>query len=299
MGSGGALLGALSGALDKRRETGRLIVIPDPKAQEKAIDFGSNDILSISSGLLRGKLLLELKNHPKFSVGSKGSRILDGTSQYLVDLEAHTARFHNAKDSLFFNSGYDANVAIWTTLPQPGDVILHDGLIHASTHDGMKYTWAKKTIFFQHNNTASFEKVLKSIKNEYREIARGTRSLFIALESVYSMDGDICVVRHLLTTAKEILPDANRFFVINEAHSNGILGPRGSGLVCHYGLEDEFTIRLHTFGKAMAPSWQRAGRKLSFWQTEMSLIGKMQLRFPCGKKWPVLVPPKGERDYKM
>ncbi|KAM4066859.1 aminotransferase class I and II domain-containing protein [Hirsutella rhossiliensis] len=247
----GALLGALSRNLDKRRETGRILEIPDPVAQANAVDFGSNDVLSISTGLLREELFRELEDHPDFAVGSRGSRVLDGNSRYVTGLEAHLAQSHNAKDALLFNSGYEANIAIWTTIPQPGDVIVYDELVHASIHDGIKGTRTTQVFSFQHNNPASFEEVLRSIKTCHPEIAQGSRTLFVAMESVYSVDGDICPVHQFVNSAKEILPFADRVFMIDESHSCGMIGPMGLGLVCHYGLENEFALRLHTFGKAI------------------------------------------------
>jgi 8-amino-7-oxononanoate synthase len=75
--------------------------------------------------------------------------------------------------------------------------------------------------------------------------------VFIALESFYSMDGDAAPAQQMIASAKEILPFGNMVFVIDEAHSNGIVGPNGSGFVNHYGLEKEFAIRVQTFGKAL------------------------------------------------
>ncbi|KAL2206904.1 PLP-dependent transferase [Sarocladium strictum] len=246
----GALMKSLTAVIDKRGKAGRLRFPPDPAKRAGVIDFGSNDTLSISSGVLRLALLDEIRQNPDFTVGATGSCILDGTTQYLVDLEASLAKYHHAVDAMYFNSGFEANVAIWTTLPQPGDIIVHDELIHASIHDGLKHTRARACLGFKHNDAESFRKVLQSIEDDYKDNANGTRSVFFALESVYSVDGDICPISDLLEASKEILPSADRIFVIDEAHSSGILGPQGSGLVCELGLEDEITIRLHTFGKA-------------------------------------------------
>lgn len=247
----GALVETLSSTLEKHRKEGRFFPAPDATAQVRAVDFGSSDYLSLSSDILRDELFRELNRHPGFVVGARGSRVLDTTGPYLEDLEANLARFHGARDALFFISGFDANVAVWSTIPQPGDAIVYDELVHASTREGMKLSRAKTKYAFQHNDVASLESVLQAVKQEHADIAQGTRSLFVAVETVYSMEGDFCPLAQLAATAKEVLPRADVVWVVDEAHSNGLYGPRGSGLVCHYGLEDDVAIRMHTFGKAL------------------------------------------------
>ncbi|EQL00223.1 aminotransferase [Ophiocordyceps sinensis CO18] len=247
----GALVSTLSSTLEKHRKEGRFFPAPDATAQVRAVDFGSSDYLSLSSDILRDELFRELNRHPGFVVGARGSRVLDTTGPYLEDLEANLARFHGARDALFFISGFDANVAVWSTIPQPGDAIVYDELVHASTREGMKLSRAKTKYAFQHNDVASLESVLQAVKQEHADIAQGTRSLFVAVETVYSMEGDVCPLAQLAATAKEVLPRADVVWVVDEAHSNGLYGPRGSGLVCHYGLEDDVAIRMHTFGKAL------------------------------------------------
>src|ERR1700712_4059693 len=120
----------LAVTLQKRKDKGRYRPLYPPSELINTIDFGSNDALSLSSsGALRREFLRELERNPGFLVGSTGSRLVDGNNQYVVDLEAHLANFHKAETALFFNSGFDANVAVFTTLPQPGDVIVHDEFI--------------------------------------------------------------------------------------------------------------------------------------------------------------------------
>jgi len=120
----------LAATLNSRKEKGRYHPLYQPFEFTNTIDFGSNDTLSLSSsGALRHELLLEIERNPQCQIGSKGSRILDGNNQYVVDLESYLAKFHGAETGLFFNSGYDANVAVFRTLPQPGDVIVHDEYI--------------------------------------------------------------------------------------------------------------------------------------------------------------------------
>ncbi|KAJ5865154.1 uncharacterized protein N7529_007070 [Penicillium soppii] len=215
------------------------------------VDFGSNDTLSLaSSGALRQAFLDELAQHPDFEIGSRSTRIFEGTTPYLLDLEEHMAQFHRAESALFFPSGYEANVAIWSTIPQPGDVVVYDEYIHASIHDGMRQGRAMSRMF-SHNSCASLRECLLNICQTDPAVANGEQMVFIALESIYSMDADMAPVHEMLKLTKEILPHGNAVFSIDEAHSNGVIGENGSGYICHYGLEKEFPIRLHTCGKGL------------------------------------------------
>lgn len=241
----------LEETLAVRRQKGRLIDPPSPAKLDGMVDFSSNDSLSLStSGVLTKAFLNELKMHPNFTVGGTSARSLDGTKQYLLDLEKHIAKFHGAETAMFFNSGYDANVAVWSTIPQPGDFIVYDEYVHASIHDGMRRGRAN-SMPFKHNDCDAFRSCLEKVQTENPDIAKGEQVVFVALESFYSMDGDPAAAVELLEVAHETLPLKNFIFYIDEAHSNGVVGPNGSGFVCHYGLEGHFPIRLQTCGKAL------------------------------------------------
>jgi 8-amino-7-oxononanoate synthase len=244
----------LQETLDNRRQKGRLIEPANPQTVAQMVDFGSNDTLSLSSsGALRTAFLNELAKHPDFEVGSRSTRIFEGTTNYLLDLEGHMARFHRAESALFFPSGYEANVAVWSTIPQPGDVVVYDEFIHASIHEGLRKGRAT-TRMFSHNSCNSLRECLLHICQICPAVANGDRMVFIVLESFYSMDADMAPVHEMLKLTKEILPRGNAIFSIDEAHSNGLIGENGSGYVCHYGLEKDFAIRLHTCGKGLGSS---------------------------------------------
>jgi 8-amino-7-oxononanoate synthase len=217
-------------------------------------DFSSNDFLSLStSPLLRSAFLAELqRNGSQFPLGSGGSRLLDWNSDYAAELEKSIAEFHNAPSALLWNSGFDANAGFFACLPQPGDVILHDELIHASVHDGMKLSRASQKIAFLHNSIEDLRKILESLVMDSKDIGEGESSVFVAVESVYSMDGDIAPLKEIVDLVDEVLPAGNGHVVVDEAHGTGVLGPRGSGLVCELGLESRMFARLHTFGKSLA-----------------------------------------------
>lgn len=237
--------------LEIRRQKGRFIEPVNPRESAKMVDFGSNDTLSLnSSGLLRKAFLDEVLKNPDFEVGSRSTRIFEGTTQYLLDLEEYLAGLHRAESALFFPSGYEANVAIWSTIPQPGDFVVYDEYVHASIHDGMRQGRASKRMF-SHNDCECLRECLLDICKSNPAVAEGQHTVFIALESIYSMDADIVPIHEMLNLTKEILPRGNVIFSIDEAHSNGLIGENGSGLVCHYGLESEISIRLHTCGKGL------------------------------------------------
>jgi 8-amino-7-oxononanoate synthase len=224
-------------------------------APQGAVDFSSNDFLSLStSPALRSAFIDELTKSPNFTLGSGGSRLLDGNSRYAVALEEEIATFHNASTGLLFNSGFDANAGVFACVPQSGDIIVHDELIHASVHDGMKMSRAAKKIPFPHNCTKQLKKILESLVEEDVMIGKGPKNVFIAVESVYSMDGDIAPLQEIADLIDKVLPYGNGHIIIDEAHGTGVIGPKGRGLVCELGLEDKVFARLHTFGKALASS---------------------------------------------
>ncbi|KAH7179088.1 pyridoxal phosphate-dependent transferase [Fusarium flagelliforme] len=206
------------------------------------IDFSSNAYLSLSSipSLLSDYHTL-LQNHA--SLGSGGSRLLDGNSTFAETLEREIAAFHNAPAGLLFNSGFDANVGLVSTLPQRGDVVVYDELVHASAHDGMRLSRAGRKISFKHNCVQALDDVLASIGENV--------SVFVLVEGVYSMDGDVAPLRDIVACVKTRL-NGNGYVIVDEAHSTGVYGKQGRGLVCELGLEDEVFARLHTFGKAMS-----------------------------------------------
>lgn len=231
--------------LDRRHEKSTLRNLTLPKPGQ--IDFSSNDFLSLSkSDRLKDGYLTELQAS-NLPLGSGGSRLLDGNSAYAEALERDIASFHGAEAGLLWNSGFDANAGFFSCVPQPGDVIVFDELVHASVHDGMRLSRAAQTVPFLHNSVADLRRVLQ----EMAELP-STRNVFIAVESIYSMDGDVAPLRMIVDTVKETLGAERGHIVIDEAHSTGVMGFEGRGLVCELGLETDIFARLHTFGKALA-----------------------------------------------
>lgn len=248
------LLDTLRRTLDHRqtRSALRKLAITPPTS----IDFSSNDFLSLStSSTLHSLFLHELHPRtPSFQLGSRGSRLLDGNSVYAEELEHSIAAFHHAPTGLLFNSGFDANAGFFACIPQAGDVVIYDEYIHASVHEGMRLSRAGACVPFAHNELAEFERVLQDKVEGDQMIRSGRRNVFVAVESVYSMDGDVAPIQGIVEVVERMLPGGNGLVVVDEAHSTGITGPGGRGVVCGLGLEARVFARLHTFGKALASS---------------------------------------------
>ncbi|KAI8937482.1 hypothetical protein NX059_005200 [Plenodomus lindquistii] len=243
-GNSKALTRQLQDLLEKRRRNSTLrnLTLPQPNH----IDFSSNDFLSLSISPQLKSLYLEELQKTNLPLGSGGSRLLDGNSIYAEELEQEIAKFHGAEAGLLFNSGFDANAGFFACVPQPGDVIVYDELVHASVHDGMRLSRAQETVAFTHNSVTDLREVLQGIREKH------DRNVFVALESIYSMDGDVSPLTAIVEVVEEVIGHDRGYIIVDEAHSTGVLGPQGRGLVCDLGLENRIFARLHTFGKALA-----------------------------------------------
>jgi len=199
------------------------------------IDFCSNDYLGLAkSEIIQKNILASYLN--KKSIGSTGSRLITGNSNNYQCLEKFLSKFHKAENALIFNSGYDANVGFFSTIPQRGDIILYDELSHASIRDGIRLSFAKG-YSFKHNDLADLKSKLQFYNG----------NLFVSVESVYSMDGDFSPIDKIVSLCDQF----GAYLIVDEAHSTGVFGKNGEGLVVSKGLENKVFARLHTFGKAM------------------------------------------------
>jgi 8-amino-7-oxononanoate synthase len=173
-------------------------------------------------------------------VGSGGSRLLRGNDPEHEALEAEAAAFFGSESALFFANGYGANSALLSTLPQRGDLIVHDALIHASAHEGLRLTRAE-AVAAEHNDVDAFADAIARWR-----AAGGTGRPWIVAESLYSMDGDRAPLADLVNVADR----HEAILVIDEAHATGVFGERGRGLAD--GLDGrENLIVLRTCGKAL------------------------------------------------
>lgn len=163
------------------------------------------------------------------------------------DLEQELAMFHNAEAALLFNSGYDLNMGLFACVPQPGDVVLYDELIHQSVREGLKLSRATSRSF-RHNDPAALDEALREWRQA--EVQSGKRgNVIIAVESVYSMDGHCAPLAEFC----EVASAAGAVLIIDEAHGTGVFGPGGRGWTAELGLERHPAIhcRVHTFGKGL------------------------------------------------
>jgi 8-amino-7-oxononanoate synthase len=205
--------------------------------QARGRDFTSNDYL----GLARHPAIREAvvaAIDADGAVGAGGSRLLRGNHPQHEFLEQRAAQFFGSEAALFLGSGYLANLALFTTLPARHDAVIFDEAIHASMKEGLHAGTAER-YRAQHNDPDSFAQNLRRARE------KGAQGLWIAVESVYSMDGDFAPLGDLLAFAEEY--DAT--LIVDEAHATGIFGATGRG--CAESLSAERVIALHTCGKAL------------------------------------------------
>ncbi|MFT4027205.1 MAG: 8-amino-7-oxononanoate synthase [Novosphingobium sp.] len=208
-------------------------------APDRGIDFASNDYLGLAaSGLLADAARAALDRG--VAVGAGGSRLLRGNREEHEALEVEAAAFAGAEAALFFPTGYTANSALLSTLPQRGDLILADELVHASMHEGLRLTRAEHRLI-PHSDLDACEAALRA----WGKRAGGGQA-WIAVESLYSMDGDFAPLAELAGLAER----HGAVLLVDEAHSTGVFGPEGRGLVAGLPTRDN-VISLHTCGKAL------------------------------------------------
>ena len=209
----------------------------------KLIDFSSNDYLGFAKNeTIYANTFQLLLNKGISENGASGSRLLSGNHLLYRELEEQITKFCNSESALVFNSGYDANIGFFSSVPQRGDVVFFDELIHASIRDGIKMGNAKN-YKFKHNS-------LEDLKSKYHaERSRSPKEseFYLVTESVFSMDGDSPDLKAMAEFCKM----EGIHLVVDEAHAIGVFGTDGRGLVCELALEKQIFARIITFGKAI------------------------------------------------
>jgi len=171
-------------------------------------------------------------------VGSTGSRLLRGHRDIFTQAEQEFAHWKGTERSLFFTSGYQANLGTLQTFIENGDVVFSDRLNHASLIEGVRLTKAKR-ILFHHLDVDQLAYRLRNWRGEGQK--------FLVTESLFSMDGDVAPLAKYVELCKE----TNTTLIVDEAHAVGLFGYSGSGLIEEYGLNDEVFLSINTGGKAL------------------------------------------------
>lgn len=205
----------------------------------KGASFSSNDYLALANSREISDAAAQAVENG-IAIGSGGSRLLSGNHHQHEALESEAAAFFNAQSALYFANGYAANMAVLSALPQNGDMIFYDALIHASSHDGMRLARCDAQSF-AHNDAHDLQ---EKIAQYHAKNASG--NIWILFETLYSMDGDIAPIDAITDIASQY----GAIMVIDEAHACGVYGPDGRGLAAHLDGRDN-SIILRTCGKAM------------------------------------------------
>lgn len=209
--------------IEQRKQEGSLRQLTQ---NEGSIDFFSNDYLGLAKQNLNERVSQQ---------GASGSRLLSGNSSQAMDCEERISTFFDSEDAVVYNSGYDANIGFISAVAQRGDYIFYDEYIHASIRDGIRLSLAK-AYSFKHNNLDDLKRQLKLIKG----------TIYIIVESLYSMDGDMSPLNGIQSISKEF----GAYLIVDEAHAAGVFGSSGRGIVHARGLQNEIFSRTITFGKA-------------------------------------------------
>lgn len=241
--------------LTDRKETNSLRDLGDTSTG--LIDFLSNDYLGFSvSEEIFNRTSQILRDYKLEKNGASGSRLLSGNNKLIEDTEAFIADFHKAEAAVIFNSGYDANIGFFSSVPQRGDIIFYDEFIHASIRDGISMSKAK-AYKFKHNDLKDLTQLTNKQTNlslPLGEMPAGQRGHgqsqeqvnYIVTESVFSMDGDTPDLKALA----DFCSKNKCHLIVDEAHAIGVIG-KGRGLVQELEVEDQIFARIITFGKAL------------------------------------------------
>lgn len=236
--------------IEKLTEKGNLRRIPDIDEKvgkslkinnNEMLNFSSNDYLNLSTDrVIINEFINKYQNNNEFIFSSASARLLTGTSKIYKRLERNTAKLFNKDACLLFNTGYQCNLGVVSTLVNRDDVIFSDKLNHASIIDGMKLS-GTDFYRYRHLDYEHLEEMLKKHRNNYKKA-------IIISESVFSMDGDIADIKRLVELKKKY----NAYLMIDEAHAFGIFGNNLAGISDEENLLDEVDIITATYGKAFA-----------------------------------------------
>jgi len=237
------MLVALQQELEKRKADGLLRqrrLLDSPQAEhivandKKFLSFCSNDYL----GLANHPLLIATMQQAagESGVGSGASNLITGHHRYHDSLEKQVAKFVDMPAALLFSTGYMANIGVLGALAGRDDAIFADKLNHACLNDGGYYSLAEFNRF-PHNDVNVLEKLLKASKAKRK---------LIAVDAVFSMDGDIAPLQEYLSLCEKY----DAYLYVDDAHGFGVLGDHGQGSLNHLKLKSPRIIMMATLGKA-------------------------------------------------
>jgi len=221
--------------LENRKQNNSLRRLP---SFNNLVDLSSNDYIGFS----RSESIFKLAHHylvenDIIQNGATGSRLISGNHSLYQIAESFISQFHESESALIFNSGYDANVGFFSAVPQRNDVILYDELSHASIRDGITMSNAK-SYKFNHNDFEDLERLILKFPET---------NIYIVTETVFSMDGDSPNLEELV----ELSEKYNCYLVVDEAHTLGVFGEKGEGLMQYLQLHNRIFARIMTFGKGL------------------------------------------------
>lgn len=225
-------------------------------AVSSGIDFTSNDYLGYASDSRASASPADSFRGAKGDSGRSGiaSRLLRGHHPVWDEVESALANWHGADSALMMTSGYAANEGLISTIIEPGDWVASDELNHACIVDGLRLARCRRFVF-RHNDLGHLE---EGLRNEADRAEEG-RQRFVITESLFSMDGDRAPLQQVAHLAERY----GAHLIVDEAHSTGSFGPRGSGCVDEAGIRDRVLASVHTGGKALAlPGAYIAGSRL-------------------------------------
>jgi glycine C-acetyltransferase len=202
---------------------------------KEMVYLASNDYLNLTKHprtIAAGRKALE-----KYGSGAGSVPLLGGTLDIHIELEKKIAKFKGCEDSIIYTSGFGSNCGSLLSILQEKDIAILDTYVHASIIDGCKSTNIR---FFRHNDMNSLERVLQRVKDKYR-------TKLIAVDGVYSMDGDIAPLDRIAELAKT----HGAYVMVDEAHATGVIGDTGRGTPQHHKIEGKVDIVAGTLSKAL------------------------------------------------
>jgi len=225
----------LSSKIEARKKENTLRALSEPN---NLVDFSSNDYLGFAKNeALFSKIFQVVLQENISENGATGSRLISGNHKLYVQLEKYLANFHETQAALVFNSGYDANIGFFSSVPQRNDIIFYDEFIHASIRDGIGMSHAKG-YKFKHNDIDNLKSVLENLKLD--GVKNHTSEIYIVTESVFSMDGDSPDLKSFSKFCNQ-----NGFhLVVDEAHAIGVFGKNGKGSVSYTHLTLQTSLRV-------------------------------------------------------